>query len=416
MKKFKSFINEPSFVRSSLFIVFNAFLLYVLYFIIKNFDHVVLGFSNAAEHLLIALSPLFIGLVVAYLLDPLVTSIDQKLLQRAFVSSDNSNKRISICRTISILITFIIVLAAIVLIIYGFAIMILGQFVFTDIFATIDTLLQRAFSYESEFRLWISQTFSKGYLGAKIMEVANIIISWISDNFSATSAVSAISGAVGSVVNFVIGLIISIYLLKDKDLFVGIWNKFLSLIMPDKTSRIINGTLHEIDEVLSLFIRGALLDALFVAILSSIGLSILGIDFAVFIGIFAGLCNVIPYFGPVLGMIPAFIMGWLTEDIIHGLLAILILLIVQQIDSNIIYPKVVGSSTGLHPLAVLLAVSVFGYFGGILGMLLAVPTAGVIQIFIKKWIRKRETSIAVKKQQSVSDAPYVNNSTESELE
>lgn len=420
MKKFKNFINEPSFIRSSLFIVFNAFLLYVLYFIIKNFDHVVMGVSSAAGQLLSAFSPLFIGLVAAYLLDPLVTRIDKHLLQRAFVKSqspeNNTKRKESICRMVSILITFIIVLTAIVLIIYGFTVMILGQFVFTDIFATVDTLLNHALSYESEFRLWISQTFPEGYLGAKIMEVANIIISWISDNFSATSAVSAVSGAVGSVVNFVIGLIISIYLLKDKDLFVGIWNKFLSLITPDKTSRIINGTLHEIDEVLSLFIRGALLDALFVAILSSIGLSILGIDFAVFIGIFAGLCNVIPYFGPVLGMIPAFIMGWLTEDIIHGLLAILILLIVQQIDSNIIYPKVVGSSTGLHPLAVLLAVSVFGYFGGILGMLLAVPTAGVIQIFIKKWIRKRETSIAVKKQKSVSDAPYVNNSTESELE
>ena len=136
--------------------------------------------------------------------------------------------------------------------------------------------------------------------------------------------------------------------------------------------------------------RGALLDAVFVAILSSIGLSIVGLDFAVFIGVFAGIANVIPYFGPLIGMIPAFLIGWLTSDFVHGVLAVLVLVIVQQIDSNIIYPKVVGSSTGLHPLAVLLAVSVFGYFGGIIGMILAVPIAGILQVFILKWAYRQE--------------------------
>lgn len=410
MKRFKSLINEPSFIRSSLFIVFNAFLLYVLYFIIKNFDHIAIAGTNAIGQLIGALSPLFIGLIVAYLLDPLVTQIDQRMLQRALVkkqSTDKIKQRQSVTRILSILLTFIIVLAIIVLIIYGFTAMILGQFVFTDIFATAETLLQHLLSYETELKLWITQTFPDGYLSAKVMEAANIIIMWVTDNFSASSAVSAVTGAIGSIINFAIGLIISIYLLKDKDFFIRLWNRLLVLIIPEKASGIVNSTLHEIDNVISLFIRGALIDAVFVAILSSIGLSILGIEFSVFIGIFAGICNVIPYFGPVLGMIPAFIMGWLTGDFIHGLLAIVVLLIVQQIDSNIIYPKVVGSSTGLHPLAVLLAVSVFGYFGGILGMLLAVPSAGVIQIFIKKWVHRRESVLSMRPEKAADDVSAV---------
>lgn len=410
MKRFKSLINEPSFIRSSLFIVFNAFLLYVLYFIIKNFDHIAIAGTNAIGQLIGALSPLFIGLIVAYLLDPLVTQIDQRMLQRALVkkqSTDKTKQRQSVTRILSILLTFIIVLAIIVLIIYGFTAMILGQFVFTDIFATAETLLQHLLSYETELKLWITQTFPDGYLSAKVMEAANIIIMWVTDNFSASSAVSAVTGAIGSIINFAIGLIISIYLLKDKDFFIRLWNRLLVLIIPEKASGIVNSTLHEIDNVISLFIRGALIDAVFVAILSSIGLSILGIEFSVFIGIFAGICNVIPYFGPVLGMIPAFIMGWLTGDFIHGLLAIVVLLIVQQIDSNIIYPKVVGSSTGLHPLAVLLAVSVFGYFGGILGMLLAVPSAGVIQIFIKKWVHRRESVLSMRPEKAADDVSAV---------
>ena len=400
MKKFKTLITEPSFTRSTLFIVFNAFLLYVLFFVIKNFDVIATTGSKAIGAVLAALSPLFIGLIVAYLLDPLVTRIDQRLLQRALVVQRKEGKkkikRESLCRMLAILITFVIAIAAIALIIYGFAVMLLGQFVFTDVDAMFVNLYDQIMSYEEEFRQWVANKLPDGFIREKITELVSLIVVWVSDNFSASATIAAVSGAVGSIVNFVIGLIISIYLLKDKEVFISIWKKFLNLIMPNRYANTINSTLNEVDQVISLFLRGALLDAVFVAILSSIGLSILGLEFSVFIGVFAGICNVIPYFGPVIGMVPAFIIGWLTEDFMQGLLAVVILLLVQQIDSNIIYPKVVGSSTGLHPLAVLLSVSVFGYFGGIIGMLLAVPTAGVLAIFIKKWVSRREERIAQK--------------------
>jgi len=148
----------------------------------------------------------------------------------------------------------------------------------------------------------------------------------------------------------------------------------------------VSETLHEINGVFSLFIRGALLDSLIVAILSSIGLSVLGLQFAVFIGCFAGICNIIPYFGPILGMIPAFIVGTFTEGLTQGIIAVGILLLIQQLDANLIYPRIVGASTGLHPLFVLLAVTIAGYYSGILGMIIAVPIACIVQIFILKWV------------------------------
>ena len=197
---------------------------------------------------------------------------------------------------------------------------------------------------------------------------------------------SAVTGLFGSIVNFVIGLIISIYLLIDKDFFKHLWNGFLDLVLPQKACSAINGTLTEINGVLSRFIRGVLIDTVIVATLSSIGLTIAGLEFAVFIGIFAGLCNIIPYFGPILGMVPAFLVGFITEGVWQGIIAVIILLVIQQIDGNLIYPKVVGSSTGLHPLFVLLAVSIGGYYAGIVGMVLAVPVAGVLQIFCYRWI------------------------------
>ncbi|MFR7985925.1 AI-2E family transporter [Zhenpiania hominis] len=394
MKKIKEYMRDRAFIRGSLFIVFNAFLLYVLYFVVKNFSSIASSLGSGISALLSAFSPLFIGLIISYLLNPLVTLIDKKLMQKVFfrVPEDplKAEKRRKLSRFISVLLTFIIVLAAIAAIIYGFAVMIVGQLVFTNFSTTFNNVLQTFLSYEVELKQWVSQNFPDGFLSEKVMDASNSVISWFSENFSASTAVSVISGAVGSVVNFVIGAIVSIYLMKDKDFFLSIWRKFLHLVLPQRANAAVTETLNEVNGVLSQFVRGALLDAVFVAILSSIGLSIVGLDFAVFIGVFAGIANVIPYFGPLIGMIPAFLIGWLTSDFVHGVLAVLVLVIVQQIDSNIIYPKVVGSSTGLHPLAVLLAVSVFGYFGGIIGMILAVPIAGILQVFILKWAYRQE--------------------------
>lgn len=394
MKKIKEYMRDRAFIRGSLFIVFNAFLLYVLYFVVKNFSSIASSLGSGISALLSAFSPLFIGLIISYLLNPLVTLIDKKLMQKVFfrVPEDplKAEKHRKLSRFISVLLTFIIVLAAIAAIIYGFAVMIVGQLVFTNFSTTFNNVLQTFLSYEVELKQWVSQNFPDGFLSEKVMDASNSVISWFSENFSASTAVSVISGAVGSVVNFVIGAIVSIYLMKDKDFFLSIWRKFLHLVLPQRANAAVTETLNEVNGVLSQFVRGALLDAVFVAILSSIGLSIVGLDFAVFIGVFAGIANVIPYFGPLIGMIPAFLIGWLTSDFVHGVLAVLVLVIVQQIDSNIIYPKVVGSSTGLHPLAVLLAVSVFGYFGGIIGMILAVPIAGILQVFILKWAYRQE--------------------------
>lgn len=406
MKKYKEFMKERSFARGSLFIVFNVFLVYVLYFMLKNFDIIAGTAGKWLSQFLSALSPLFIGLLIAYLLNPLVTVIDKKMMQKVFfrIPDDpiKAEKRRKLSRFISVLVTFAIVLAAIAAILYGFAVMILGQFIFRDFSTMFDSLLQTFLNYEVELRQWIAHHLPAGFLSDRFMEAANMIITWITNNFSAGAAISAVTGAVGSVVNVAIGAIVSIYLMKDKDLFLGIWRKFLHLTLPQRANAAVTETLNEINGVLSQFVRGALLDAVFVAILSSIGLSIIKLDFAVFIGIFAGIANVIPYFGPLLGMIPAFIIGWFTGNFSQAVIAVITLVIVQQIDSNIIYPKVVGSTTGLHPLIVLLAVSVFGYFGGIAGMILAVPSAGILQVFILKWAYKKESRLDAAQQADTS--------------
>lgn len=397
MNKFKEMLKDSAFIRGSFFILFNAVLLYILYALIKNISGVSSALLDGVNTLIEAFWPLILGLILAYLLNPLSEFIDSKLVAKMVRLTDDpikSEKREGLRRLISVLLTVILVIAAIIALIYGFTVLLIGKVVFNDISALLEDFMAAIISYEETFRNWIATNIPEGMLSEKLGELATLVIGWIGDNISVSNVISAFTNIGGSVIDLVIGIIISIYLMKDKNFFLGLWRKFLHLTLPQKGNAVITETLSEINVVLAKFIRGALLDALIIALLSSIGLSIMGLEAAVFIGVFAGICNVIPYFGPIIGMVPAFLMGLFTEGFWEGAIAIIILFVIQQIDANFIYPKIVGSSTGLHPLMVLLAVSVFGYFGGILGMLLAVPIAGIIQIFVVKWATSKEHKLS----------------------
>ena len=389
MNKLKEKIQSSRPISLTLFIALNAAILYTLYFIIKNTDIVFSSVFTVIGSVLSALTPLFIGMVIAYIVTPLVNLVDNKVMSKiVFKLPDDPvkrEKRLNVRRFASVLVTFLLLIAAIVAIIYAFAVLIVGNlFVgsFSDIFASIKSY----FLTLDAGRLDWTTRMPDGLLGERIESLINAGNAWLTDHVTATQIVNTLTGISGSIMNFFIGIIISIYLLKDRDFFSRIWRKFLHLTTKQKTNALITETLGEIHAVLMRFILGAAIDSTIVAILASVGLSILGLDYAVFIGCFAGICNIIPYFGPILGMIPAFLVGTFTNGLTTGIIAVLILFAVQQIDCNFIYPKVVGASTGLHPLFVLLAVTVAGYYGGIAGMILAVPAAGILQIFVLRWV------------------------------
>ncbi len=396
MNRLKELLKDKTFTRGSIFIVFNAALLCILFFIIRDIGSIASTLYGWLRTLLDAFWPLILGLILAYLLNPLSELIDSKLMERLIKLPEDplkAEKRRNLRHLLSVILTFLIAIAAVIAIILGFAVMIIGNINFSDLPSTFSDFMRGILNYESTFKNWITTNIPESMLSERLTDLTSTVMTWISDNISASSVISFFTSISGSIVDVVVGIIVSIYLMKDKQFFLGLWRKFLHLTLPQKRHAVLTEALSEINTVFSKFIRGALLDALIIAILASIGLSIMGLEGSVFIGIFAGIANVIPYFGPVIGMIPAFLMGLCTDGFWSGALAVIILLVIQQIDCNFIYPKIVGTSTGLHPLMVLLAVSVFGYFGGILGMLLAVPIAGIIQVFVVKWAESREIRI-----------------------
>ena len=389
MKRIKDLLNDKVLIKWSLFCTITAASIYILYIIIKNIGLIIGGGALVISSIGAALTPLFIGIVIAYLLSPAVELIDGKILARVFFKMPDDpvkrRRRERLRFLSSIIITFIIIIAVISAIAYAFTVLILGRFVFGGLDHMFEDIMNYFSTYEAAIKEWAA-TLPQAAVGEKIDEVVTSVTQWFTSNFTPTSVVEFIANIGGGITNMLLGIVISIYLIKDKHLLLGICGKTLRLLLPRRANEIACGTLTEINAVLALFIRGALLDALIVAILSSAALSILGLRFAVFIGCFAGIANVIPYFGPLIGMIPAFIVGTLTDGLPQGLIAVILMLIIQQLDGNIIYPKVVGSSTGLHPLAVLLAITVAGYYGGVIGMVIAVPVAGILKIFILKFV------------------------------
>lgn len=293
-----------------------------------------------------ALMPLFVGIVMAYIIDPYVDCLQKKLFSK---------------RIFSILVAYLSIFTAIIFFIIGFANIMAGEIRTGSLQNAISSLLNYYQEYEEILNHYLGFYLKKPDFPSIIQSISDIAIT------------------------ILIGLIISIYLLKDKQLFLMLVNKSLHLLLPQKIHGIVREIGFDVDRVVSSFLRGVFVDSVIVSFFSSLVLFIAHLDFAIFIGCFAGISNIIPYFGPVIGMIPAGLIGFSEGGIPKALLTIGLLFAVQQIECNFIYPKIIGKSTGLHPLFVLVSVSIAGYFGGLIWMILAVPIAGIINVFIKKW-------------------------------
>lgn len=317
-----------------------------------------------------ALSPLIIGLIIAYLLNPVVSWFEERIKSRGF----------------SIFITYGLAAAGLFGLFYGFVVLIVGALPSGGLGYTAELVaayFEDAVSAVSDFATRHLSPIIEGRKDAEA--VIRTLSSDLMSRFSISSLIKTLSAVTGGLVSFFIGTAASVYLLKDKEHFINMWEKLMVLTLKQKSHGIISETMSQINSVVATFIKGALVDSLIVAFLSSLVLTMLHVKFAVIIGIIGGILNIIPYFGPFFGMVPAFLVAFFENGPAHGLIVVLGLFLVQQLDSNYIYPKIVGSTTGLHPLFVLMAVSISGYFFGIAGMLLAVPAAGIIQVIVCNW-------------------------------
>lgn len=198
-----------------------------------------------------------------------------------------------------------------------------------------------------------------------------------------------------SLIDITIGLTVAFYFLMEKEMILSYLREFSLLLFGEKATRRIRRASLEVNNVIMGYLGGQMTDAVIMAILFSISFTIVGLPYGVVLGLISGFSNLIPYFGAFIAFILAIMAGLLSGESIRALYASILILILQQIDSVYIVPKVVGKKVEMHPVLVLLSLAIFGRLFGFWGLLFAVPLGALINNFFVWFIRKKQGGLDV---------------------
>lgn len=381
-----------------------AFITFCIYSI-TDLSNVLHGISGWLGRVGKVFLPLVIATIFAFLFDPLATKLQnlyEKLMYKKFgfknkrkniVIRDGVEYRTRGAGAFGTIIVFYGVLAAIVrsflVIIFDGAKSVTGNIVISD--ASITNYFNQAIAFMDGKIALIQEKLVDIGLGSYAENVVNFFYSLMESFINLISDVALNFGTLimsisSSVVLVLISTVVSFYLLKDKEILVSKGKKFFRLFLPIKAHKVFSGIFIDVITVFSGYVRGMLLDVSIIATMVAVALSLIGVPYAVIIGIISGFANFIPYLGSFTAAVLAILSAALTGDIIKVVLATVAVIVIQQIDSLIVVPKALGSSVELSPLLVILSLSVAGSMFGLVGMIIAVPTTALIKIFIERLV------------------------------
>ncbi len=315
---------------------------------------------------------IIMSVILAYFLNPLVNYLQKKGLKRV----------------VSTAIVYIGIFIVLIILLVTFIPRTIDEF---------KNLVENSSVYISSFNAFIDRIYSaySNLLGgtpellSSIEKIVESNIQNLQDSISNGLArlVSGVSGFFSKAVTLILIPIITFYFLIDNSYFV----KKVKENIPDKYKNDILGLSQQINDVMNQFIKGRLLMALFVGTMTAIFLLIMDVQFAIVIGFITAIADIVPYIGPFLGFLPAVILAFFSSPL-KALWVAVFFVVIQWVENNILAPKVLGQSIGLHPLTVLLALIIGGGIFGVLGMILAVPVTAIMMILFKFIINKYKES------------------------
>jgi len=309
--------------------------------------------------------PLFIALILAYLLNPLVTALSSRGLRR----------------WLAVPLVFLFVAGSFALLALVIAISVKNEF----------SAVQLNLPGYATYLYGIIPAEVKGYLGIETQEMAYYQLNQLLAGLKEISFGLVREGA--SMVTHAFASTLSLVLVLLGYVVTPVYLYYFLMDLPElklALVRLVPGQLRaplgakasEIHEVLGAFVRGQLSVCAILAVLYSAGLYLIGIDLAIMIGVTAGIAFIIPYLGTLIGITLSIAMAFLKfHDLLHPLLCLLWIVLVQALEGSIVTPKLVGDKVGLHPIVAMLALLIGGDLFGILGMLLAVPVAAILKVF-----------------------------------
>ena len=351
----------------------------IFFFLIYRFD----GFGSAISTLTGILMPFIYGAVIAYLLKPVCNSIENFL--RRFIPE----KMHGLINALSVALTILFGL----LLVYALVMMIVPQLVtsVTTLYYTAQANIARFVNWANHVEFFESNEKLMELLNSAYAAANTGLDTWFKTKLlpSMQNIVSGAAIGVLSVVtvakNLVIGIIVAVYMLASRKRFVQQGKLVLHSIVRPRWAQLITEEVKYADKMFGGFINGKIMDSAIIGVLCYIGCLIFKFPSALLVSVIIGVTNVIPFFGPFIGAVPATLLI-LIQNPIKALWFVLFVLVLQQLDGNIIGPKILGNTTGLSSFWVLFAILLFGGLWGFVGMIVGVPLFAVIYDVIKKLV------------------------------
>ena len=335
--------------------------------------------------------PILYGAAIAYLLNPLL-----KFYENTLVYPFLEKKKVKLTSRKRKFIRYFGVLLAVafmLMIVYTLIIMILPE-----IIKSIVNIINNFPLYVDSVRRWITHVLENN------ADINNLVVGTI-DRYSLKmeqyltqdilpqmqNLLLHFSSGILEVITFLknalVGIIVSIYILADKEIFRGKVKMAFFAILPEKKAEKLLESLRFTDRTFGGFIGGKIMDSFIIGVLCYIGISILKMPYTVLVSVIIGVTNVIPFFGPYLGAIPCAFLILLVSPI-KCLYFIIFILVLQQFDGNVLGPKILGNSTGLSSFMVILSILIGGGLFGVFGMFIGVPVCAVIYAMCWRMINR----------------------------
>ena len=346
-------------IKKNLHILVIILLAYIGIKLIDNYSIV----ADAYKFVMGILSPFILGAVIAYALNPLMVYIEKKL---------------KVSRGISVLLTCIIVILVFTLSIV---------YLVPGITGNIKNLINSIPDMVASANGWIRENVNSKFILelTKKFDLAKTLGVWSTTLFNAL--LSSLVSVTASIIKWGFALIIAVYYLIYKEIFVKSLKKGIFIIFKNKYGVKILELLHCTDDMMGTYLGVRALESLIVAIACFIGLIFIKSQYIILISVFFGITNMIPIFGPFLGIVFGTILN-IFHSPITALVVFIWLFILQQIDGNWLGPKMSGDSVGINPVTCILSLSVGGAVYGMVGMLIAVPIAGVMKIYYERFMKR----------------------------
>ena len=374
--------NEQRALRKRLFsYVLAACMAISFYFLLRNSRSV----STVLNHVNMVIQPIFIGFVMAFLMNPIMVFFERRLYKPFTMVFKNEVNAKKINRALSSIIALIIFAGAVIFIIA------------TILPNLISTILYLANHIEEQIAGvldWCNE-ITKGHYEEVLMKAKDnnigdlvnqgLVLADQYIDYDTTDMMSMITSSVLSVgkfiVNIVIGIFVSVYVLISKETFKAQAKKLVCGLFAPAYSNIILEIIRKSSEIFYGFIIGKIVDSIIIGIICYVGCLIMSMPYPLLISVIVGVTNVVPVFGPYIGAVPTVLIVFLTEPM-KGIYFLIFILVLQQIDGNIIGPKILGDSTGISSFWVVFAVVVGAGFFGVGGMIVAVPIVAIVHYII----------------------------------